>query len=80
MEKLDEIKRALKDIVILKDHGKTISRLQREIERAEQEVQSLESDLLTTGSTKTADDVQEELNSLSVELWVSIPQSSRTHS
>lgn len=68
LEKLDSVKRQLKDISILKDHAKTVSRLQREAERAEQEVSNLESDLSATGSTKTADNVQEELNDLSTEL------------
>jgi DNA repair protein RAD50 len=68
VEKVDDVKRQLKDIVILRDHAKTISRLQREIERAEQEAEDLESDLSTTGSTRTADDVEEALHKLSGEL------------
>lgn len=69
MDKVDDMKRQLKDIATLRDHSKTISRLQREIERAGQEAKDLESDLSTTGSTRTADDVQEELDRLSGELW-----------
>ncbi|KAF9463040.1 hypothetical protein BDZ94DRAFT_1362864 [Collybia nuda] len=68
LENLDGVKRQLKDIMILKDHAKTVARLQREVERAEQEVSNLEGDLLATGSTKTADNVQEELNDLSSDL------------
>lgn len=68
MEKVDDIKRQLKDVATLRDHARTISRLQREIERAEQETQALERDLLVSGSTKTVDDVQEELDKLSAEL------------
>ena len=62
------MKRELKDIALLKDYAKTVSRLQREIERAEQEAKDVESDLSITGSTRTADDVQEELNTLSGDL------------
>jgi DNA repair protein RAD50 len=58
----------LKDTAILRDHAKTVLRLRREIERAEQEAVDLENDLSATGSTKTADDVQEELDKLSGEL------------
>lgn len=68
VDKVDDMKRQLKDIATLRDHSKTISRLQREIERAGQEAKDLESDLSTTGSTRTADDVQEELDRLSGEL------------
>jgi len=70
VEKVDDVKRELKDIATLRDHARTVSRLQREIERAEQEAKDLEIDLSTTGSTRTADNVQEELDILSGELWV----------
>lgn len=64
MEKVDDVRRQLKDIAILKEHAKTISRLQREIERAEHEAKDIQEDLSTTGSTRTADEVQEELDTL----------------
>lgn len=65
---LDNVKREMKDILILKDHVKTVIRLRGEITRAEHDVMSLESDLVATGSTKTTDDVRVELDALSAEL------------
>lgn len=59
----------------LKQHVITILRLQKELERSSQETVSLESDLSSTGSTKTADDVQAELDILSGELYVLICRS-----
>ena len=67
-EKLEAINRQLKDIQILKQQAANIGRLQKEIERAKQEVSQLESSLLATGSTKTAEDVQNEISQLTAEL------------
>ena len=62
------MKRDLKDILVLKDHVKAIVRLRTEISRAEGDVVNLESDLSLTGSTKTSDDVQSELDKISADL------------
>ncbi|RDB18009.1 DNA repair protein rad50 [Hypsizygus marmoreus] len=67
-DNLDKVKRELKDVLILKDHVKTVVRLQREIAHSENEVQNLESDLVATGSTRTAGEVQVELETLSANL------------
>ncbi|KDR82825.1 hypothetical protein GALMADRAFT_112894 [Galerina marginata CBS 339.88] len=61
-DKLEEINRQVKEVLILKQQAITISRLQKEVERAKQEVDQLELSLSSTGSTKTADDVQNELS------------------
>lgn len=53
---------------MLKQHASTVTRLQKDVERAKQEIKNLEADLSTTGSTKTADDVQTELDALTNEL------------
>ena len=74
-EKLDVINRQVKDILTLKQQTATITRLQREVDKANQEVDELESSLSTTGSTKTAEDVQNELSHLTGEMWVIFPQS-----
>lgn len=47
-----------------------MSRLQKEVDRANQEVDQLESELARTGSTKTADDVKNELTRITDDLWV----------
>ena len=68
MDKLNGLKRELKDIVVLKEHASNVSRTQKELERLKQEIASIENDLLATGSTKTADDVQAELDALTENL------------
>ncbi|KAF8627436.1 hypothetical protein AX17_006250 [Amanita inopinata Kibby_2008] len=67
-ECLDTVKKHSRDTQTLKQHASTISRLQREIDRARQEVTTLEGDLASAGSTKTPDDVHAELNEVSSEL------------
>jgi len=66
--KFDAINRQVKDILTLKQQSATITRLQKEVDRANQEVDELESSLSTTGSTKTAEDVQNELSHLTGEM------------
>ncbi|KIM43207.1 hypothetical protein M413DRAFT_444016 [Hebeloma cylindrosporum] len=67
-EKLDVINRQVKDILTLKQQSATIARLQKEVDRANQEIDQLEASLSTTGSTKTAEDVQNELSQLTGEI------------
>jgi len=62
------INRQVKDILILKQQSATITRLQKEIDRANQEVDQLEASLSTTGSTRTAEDVQNELSRITGEM------------
>jgi DNA repair protein RAD50 len=49
----------------MKQHANHVSRTQKELERLKQEIINIETDLSATGSTKTADDVQLELDALS---------------
>jgi DNA repair protein RAD50 len=58
----------LKALSTLKQNVSTVSRLKKEIERAEKEVSDLETDLSLSGSTKTVDDVQAELNEITSRL------------
>ena len=67
-ERLENIKRQLNDISSLKVHAISIVRLQSEIDRAKDEINDLEISLSSSGSTKTADDVQNELSELSGEM------------
>ncbi len=53
----------------MKQHASHVSRTQKDLERLKLEIASIERDLSETGSTKTADDVQEELDVLSAEMY-----------
>jgi DNA repair protein RAD50 len=68
-DKLNELKKQLKDISLMKQHAIHITRTQREAERLEEEISALETDLSATGSTKTADEVQIELDVLSGDMY-----------
>ncbi|KAK7469247.1 DNA repair protein rad50 [Stygiomarasmius scandens] len=57
-----------KDAQALKDLFKTFARLQKDITGLQQELGKLEKQLSSSGSTKTAGDVQSEMESLSSEL------------
>lgn len=58
----------MKDIAALKQHATAVSRTQKDINRLNPEIKKLEEDLEVTGSTKTADDVQLQLDELSSDL------------
>ncbi|KAL4258232.1 P-loop containing nucleoside triphosphate hydrolase [Pleurotus pulmonarius] len=66
--KLNDIKRELKDLHALKEYANNVSRLQKEIERLNGDIKFLESELMSTGSTKTADDVQAEIDAISADI------------
>ncbi|KAG6854661.1 hypothetical protein C0991_003309 [Blastosporella zonata] len=68
IENLDKVKRELKDIVVLKEHIKTITRLRGEITRATDDAANYETDLQVSGSIKTADDVQRDLDDVTANL------------
>ncbi|KAF8836218.1 hypothetical protein BDN67DRAFT_974411 [Paxillus ammoniavirescens] len=67
-QKVNDIKKDVRDITALKQHAATVSRNQTEIERLQTEIANLEEELSATGSAKTADDVQTELDALSNEI------------
>ncbi|KAF8349440.1 hypothetical protein F5887DRAFT_914397 [Amanita rubescens] len=67
-ESLEKIKKDLRDIQSIKQQAGTVSRLQRDIDRAKQEITSLEIDLASAGSTKTTEEVHEELETISSNL------------
>ncbi|KAJ6613278.1 P-loop containing nucleoside triphosphate hydrolase protein [Mycena sp. CBHHK59/15] len=68
LEKIEDVKRDLRDIRTLKSYAQTVSRLQWELKRANENVAGIENQLSSTGSTKTVDDVQTELDELSAEI------------
>ncbi|KAF9219190.1 hypothetical protein BS17DRAFT_718386 [Gyrodon lividus] len=68
VQKVNDIKKDIRDIATLKQHAATVTRNQAEIERLRTEIVNLEEELSATGSAKTADDVQTELDALSNEI------------
>jgi hypothetical protein len=69
---MNEAKKELKDIIAMKPHASAVSRISKDIERLTQEIRNLETDLESTGSSKTPDSVQEELDNLIVTLYVDL--------
>ncbi|KAF9077821.1 hypothetical protein BDP27DRAFT_1413505 [Rhodocollybia butyracea] len=69
-EQVSKLKEELKDVQTVRDYGKTIARLQKEVERLNREVESLENELAASGSTKSTEDVQAEIEDLANEMWV----------
>ncbi|PPQ65393.1 hypothetical protein CVT26_000018 [Gymnopilus dilepis] len=59
--KLNDVTRQIKELHTLRQQANTVTRLRKEVDKAKQEVKQLESSLESTGSTKTAEDVQNEL-------------------
>ncbi|KAH9854720.1 hypothetical protein C2E23DRAFT_726150 [Lenzites betulinus] len=62
------VTRDLKELATLQQHGISVTKAQKEIARLKQDIAALESDLLASGTAKTADQVQEELDNVSAEL------------
>ncbi|KAJ2934603.1 hypothetical protein H1R20_g2487, partial [Candolleomyces eurysporus] len=67
-DKLDELKQLVKSTLSLKQQVGTLTTLRKSIEKTESEISDLETELSTTGSTKTVADVQNELNKISMEI------------
>ncbi|ESK95033.1 dna repair protein rad50 [Moniliophthora roreri MCA 2997] len=65
---LESARRRQKDLLTVKEHSKTIGRLQKEVERLQAEISDIEKDLSTAGTTKTPEDVQSEIDGHSKEL------------
>ncbi|KAF9783547.1 AAA domain-containing protein [Thelephora terrestris] len=68
LAKLNDVKRELKDLASMKNHSANVSKATKDIERISQEVKNLETDLEATGSSRTADDVQNQLNEVTANL------------
>jgi len=54
----------------MRQHAASVSKTIKDIERIGQEVKNLETDLEATGSSRTAEDVQSQLNDVSANLFV----------
>jgi DNA repair protein RAD50 len=66
--RLQALKKELKELLSLRQHAVNVSRLYNECQDLRKEISNVENSLAATGSTKTADDVQQELDELSAEL------------
>jgi DNA repair protein RAD50 len=58
----------------MKPHANHVSRMQKDISRLKDEISNSESELSVTGSVRTPDDVQTELDAISAEMYVIITQ------
>ena len=67
------MRQELKDIQSLRQQSTLASDAKRTVDRLTEEVRRLEDSLSTTGSIRTADDVQEDLNAIKVHMCVPIP-------
>ncbi|KAI0269907.1 hypothetical protein BC834DRAFT_819813 [Gloeopeniophorella convolvens] len=67
-DRLQTLKKELKDLVALRQHASNVSRLHGDCKDLKREISTIENTLAATGSKKTADDVQQELDDLSAEL------------
>ncbi|KAG2126539.1 P-loop containing nucleoside triphosphate hydrolase protein [Suillus clintonianus] len=67
-QRLTDLKKDIKEIGSLKQSASTVSRNQNETERLKTEIRNLETELAATGTAKTGDDVQRELDVLSNEI------------
>ncbi|KAN0123479.1 P-loop containing nucleoside triphosphate hydrolase protein [Russula decolorans] len=67
-DKLQVLKRELKELVSLRQHATNVSRLHSDCKDLRKEISNVENSLAVTGSKKTADDVQQELDELSAAL------------
>lgn len=68
--KLEISKRDLRDITALRHSASVVSKMQKDIDRLSREVSVIEGELSVTGSTKSLEDVQQELDALSGEMCV----------
>lgn len=63
-DKIDALRRQLNDVQALKLQASNVGRLQKDVERLKEEISEIEHDLSATGSTKSTDDLQAEIEKL----------------
>ncbi|KAF8505241.1 hypothetical protein BU17DRAFT_57979 [Hysterangium stoloniferum] len=63
-EELAAIRRQQKELGMLKQHAINVSQIQKDITVLQKDIASLERDLVATGSTRTADDVEQEIDGI----------------
>jgi DNA repair protein RAD50 len=69
-QRLTDLKKDIREVASLKQSAITVSRNQNETERLKSDIKNLETELAATGTAKTGDDVQRELDVLSNEMYV----------
>lgn len=69
-ERLNVLKRELKDVANLRQQASVLSKTQRDVERLEREIRDLERSLSDSGSLKTVQDIERELDIVVTELYV----------
>ena len=62
------MKKELDEIVALKHQASVISKIQQDISKLKKEIEGIERELQSTGSTKTLEDVQAQMDTLTNEL------------
>jgi DNA repair protein RAD50 len=67
-QRLTDLKKDIREVASLKQSAITVSRNQNETERLKSDIKNLETELAATGTAKTGDDVQRELDVLSNEI------------
>ena len=65
---MDGVKKDVKDMNGLKQAVLSITKLQNDVNRVKGDITKLEDDLSNTGSTKTVDDVQRDIDMLTDEM------------
>ena len=71
LERLEGVKKDLREIAGLKQQAISVSKARREIRQLEDEISGIQTELLSTGSTKTVDDLQREREGMMTERYVS---------
>ena len=67
-EELKASKAQLRDLQSLKTHAALVTRAHRDVERLTKEIGDLETELQSSGSTRTPDDVQTEVDEVSAKM------------
>ena len=70
LERLESLKKESRELEKLRQVAVGATKLIKDVERLKGDVKDLEESLMHTGSTKTADDVQKELDDLAAEMFV----------
>ena len=70
LERLEGVKKDLRENAGLKQQAISVSKARREIRQLEDEISGIQTELLSTGSTKTVDDLQREREGMMTERYV----------
>ena len=79
LERLESLKKESRELEKLRQVAVGATKLIKDVERLKGDVKDLEESLMHTGSTKTADDVQKELDDLAAEMFVFVTPLGKLH-